>query len=95
MVSVKDFETAWANKADRGPAMEIAQRYCEQERAVLEPIIGDKTSDELVQLIGLLRQAGNHEMAQAVTMWELCNFERRQIGGAVNTTPVNAPRRLR
>ncbi|MGE3795891.1 MAG: hypothetical protein AB7I38_18470 [Dehalococcoidia bacterium] len=83
MVTVQDFRDAWANKADREPAMEIARQYVEQERAMLEPILGGKTRDELVKVVDLCRAAGNHNMATAATMWELVTFPRQQIGGDI------------
>jgi hypothetical protein len=83
MATVQDFRTAWADKANRDKAIEIAEQYIAENAASLEPILGGKSSDECVQLVGLSRLGGNDEMATVVTMWELVKFPRKQIGGAV------------
>lgn len=82
MVTVQDFKNAWANKADRAPAMALAEQYVAENAAVLDPILGGKSREELVKIVDLARAAGNDDMAWTVTMWELVKFPRQQIGGA-------------
>ena len=83
MTTVQDFVSAWADKPNRDAAYAIAEQYVAENAATLEPILGGKSSDELVQLVDLARAAGNHDMAQVVTMWELVKFPRKNIGGIV------------
>ena len=92
MVTIQQFRDAWADKPNRAAAFALAEQYVNENAATLEPILGDKDSDECVQLVSLARAAGNDDMATVVSMWELVTFERRQIGGALNVTaPVNFP----
>jgi hypothetical protein len=96
MATVQDFRTAWADKANRDKAIEIAKEYVAENAATLDPILGGKTSDDLVQMIDLARAAGNEDMVTSLTMYELVGFERREIGGAVRTRPsFTGPARLR
>ena len=83
MATVAEFEAAWADKGNREAAYAIAEQYVAENAATLEPILGGKSSDELVKLVDLARAAGNPEMAQVVTMWELVKFARKTIGGVV------------
>lgn len=94
-VTIQDFKDAWADKPNRDKAFAIAEQYVAENEGILEPILGGKTSDELVAVVSLARAAGNDEMATAVTIWELVKFERKQIGGVATTRPVNLPTPLR
>lgn len=84
MTTIQEFRAAWADKPNRDAAHAIAAQYVAENAATLEPILGDKSSNELVQMIELARLAGNEDMVTAITMYELVKFERRQIGGALN-----------
>lgn len=83
MVTVQEFRDAWADKPNRDAAVALAEQYVAENAALLEPILGDKTSEELVQVIDLARAAGNEDMVTTVTMWELVHFERKEIGGTI------------
>ena len=88
MVSIQDFRDAWADKGNRATvAFAIAEQYVAENAATLDPILGDKTSDELVGIVDLARAGGNQDMVTMVTMYELVKFERRQIGAAVSMLP--------
>ena len=83
MINISDFTSAWADKNNREAAYAIAEQYVAENSVMLEQMFGNKTSDELVQLVSLSRLAGNHEMAQMITIWELVKFPRKEIGGAI------------
>ena len=93
MATIEEFKAAWADKPNRDQAYAIAEQYVSENAAVLDPILGGKSSDELVKIVDLARAAGNDETATVTTMYELVKFERKQIGGAVNAVPLNPPKR--
>lgn len=93
-VTVQDFKTAWADKPNRDVAYALAEQYVAENAATLEPSLGDKSSDEIVQVVELCRAAGNDDAATAATMYELVKFERRQIGGEIKkVVSFPAPKR--
>lgn len=92
-VTLQQFRDAWADKPNRAAAITLAEQYVAENRATLEPIFGGKSSTELVTIIDAARLAGSEDVVTAATIWELVGFERKHIGGAVRSIPVNEPRK--
>ena len=50
-VTIQDFKDAWADKPNRDKAFALAEQYVAENEGILEPILGGKTSDELVAVV--------------------------------------------
>lgn len=96
MATIQQFREAWADKENRAAAFEIAREYVAENAALLDPILGNLDSDQLVGLIDLARLAGQDDEVTRLTMYELVGFERRNVGGSINMVgDANLPKRLR
>jgi hypothetical protein len=87
MATLQEFREAMADRNTRDKALELALAYAEENADTYEPILGGKSSDELVTLVDMARAGGNDDLATAITIYELAKFERKNVGGTVEVRP--------
>jgi hypothetical protein len=83
---ILQFDYEW-RKGDRILAKQIASDYINDNRSTLEPLLGGKSLEELVQMVSGYRDQHKETDRIVCDMWLQAEFEPQHISGAINIGP--------